>query len=48
MLFAILFSTIMGITKSLSPNYLFFVTFEFLDMMLGAGLYTAAYILGKQ
>ncbi|XP_065157242.1 organic cation transporter protein-like [Atheta coriaria] len=48
MLFAILFSTIMGITKSLSPNYLFFVTFEFLDMMLGAGLYTAAYILGME
>lgn len=38
---------IMGLVRSLATNYVFFVVFEFLDPLCYAGLFSAAFILGR-
>lgn len=39
-------SSISGLLKSFSPNYLTFIILEFLDTALGGAMYGAAFVLG--
>ncbi|XP_046742427.1 uncharacterized protein LOC124409078 [Diprion similis] len=41
-------ATVLGLIRSFSVNYEMFVIFEFLDAMAGAGLYSAAFVLGME
>lgn len=47
MIVSVLLSTIAGLIKSLTPNYISYVIMEFLDTAIGSGMYSAAYILGR-
>lgn len=47
MVISVLLSTIVGLLRSFSPNYLTYATLEFLDTALGGGMYGGAFILGK-
>lgn len=46
MIISVLLSTIAGLIKSFTPNYVSYVIMEFLDTAIGSGMYSAAYILG--
>lgn len=43
----LLMAGVMGMLRSYATNYIFFLVFEFLDPLFNAGLYSAAFILGK-
>lgn len=37
----------MGLIRAFSPNYVMYLVFEFLDAMLGSGVYSSGFILGN-
>lgn len=47
-IFSTLFSGTFGIVRSFSTGYVSFIVLEFFDSFLGAGVYTAGFIMGKQ
>lgn len=47
MLGGLILSAIIGLLRSLSPTYLWFLLFEFLDPAVGSGAYSSGFILGE-
>lgn len=47
MLGGLILSTVVGLLRSISPSYLWFLFFEFLDPAIGSGAYSSGFILGK-
>ncbi|XP_013197795.1 organic cation transporter protein [Amyelois transitella] len=39
---------VMGLIRSFSPNYIFYLIFEFLDATLGSGVYSSGFILALE
>nr|XP_023012268.1 organic cation transporter protein-like [Leptinotarsa decemlineata] len=48
MMMSILMGTIVGVTRSFSPNYTIYAILEFLDTALSAGMYGAAFVLAME